>query len=381
MPFHLSSLRRPCCKPCLLICWVAVAMALCSTAAHGQDTGTLTGIVADADTGGGLERAEVFVVGLDRSVFSDEEGAFAISGIPAGDHEIIIERRGYVVLIDRFQVAAGETTFIELAMESLIIQLPDVVVTGTSFESSPVTLPYSLTVVSRADLDERGAPQAVDFVQNLSASHGTMGRRQSWYNTSQTSTVPETVANVNLRALGASRTLVLLNSRRHAYVPFRLIGGRFVDVNTIPMIAVDRIEIVKEGASALYGSDAVAGVANFVTRSDFQGFEFTASHDYYANAGDTQVGAIAGTALGRSNVVASFEWLGRRELTALDREWALHPHLLPNGASAGFGWSFTGNPGTFLMPALTGNESPKEFSAALLSEHTPGGRMFIDPRL
>ena len=70
---------------------------------------------------------------------------------------------------------------------------------------------------------------------------------------------------MNLRGLGASRTLVLINGRRHVPVPARLFGGRFVDVNTIPTIAVDRLEVLKEGASATYGSDAVGGVANFVT--------------------------------------------------------------------------------------------------------------------
>ena len=81
--------------------------------------------------------------------------------------------------------------------------------------------------------------------------------------------------------LGASRTLVLLNGRRHVPVPARLIGGRFVDVNTIPSIAVGRLEVLKEGASATYGSDAVGGVANFVTRSDFRGFEINVAHDYF----------------------------------------------------------------------------------------------------
>ena len=63
--------------------------------------------------------------------------------------------------------------------------------------------------------------------------------------------------------------------------------GGFVDVNaSFPSIAIDRIEVLKEGASAIYGSDAVAGVANFVTRDEFAGFEVTGSYDHFAHAGD-----------------------------------------------------------------------------------------------
>ena len=87
--------------------------------------------------------------------------------------------------------------------------------------------------------------------------------------------------------LGLPRTLVLLNGRRQTYVPARLIGGRFVDVNAFPSIAIDRIEVLKEGASAIYGSDAVAGVANFVTRDEFTGFEVTGSYDHFTWAART----------------------------------------------------------------------------------------------
>ena len=119
--------------------------------------------------------------------------------------------------------------------------------TGTAFEESPINLPYAVTVVGREQMAEQGSPQAVDFFKNLGASHGVIGEASSWYNAIPGNIVPETVANVNLRGLGASRTLVLLNGRRQTYVPARLIGGRFVDVNAFPSIAIDRIEVLKGG--------------------------------------------------------------------------------------------------------------------------------------
>ena len=182
-----------------------------------------------------------------------------------------------------------------LRITPTVLKLDEVVVTGTSIEEFAIDLPYAVTAVDRAALAEQGAPQLVELFKNLSVSHGVIGERQSWYNsTGPPASVQETVASVNLRGLGPSRTLVLFNGRRQVYVPARLIGGRFVDVNAVPAIAISRIEVLKEGASAVYGSDAVAGVANFVTRSDFEGLEVATSHEYYADAGDTYAGAIWG---------------------------------------------------------------------------------------
>ena len=95
-------------------------------------------------------------------------------------------------------------------------------------------MPHAVTVVSRETLQQQGATQLVDLFRNLNVSHGVVGERNSWYNSNQPATLTETVANVNLRGLGASRTLVLINGRRHVPVPARLIGGRFAHQRTSP---------------------------------------------------------------------------------------------------------------------------------------------------
>ena len=84
---------------------------------------------------------------------------------------------------------------------------------------------------------------------------------------------------ISLRGLGADSTLVLLNGRRISVSAFaKNIGTAFVDINSIPVSAIARIDILKDGASATYGSDAVAGVVNFITRTDFDGLEVSASY-------------------------------------------------------------------------------------------------------
>ncbi len=172
-------------------------------------------------------------------------------------------------------------------------------VTGTVIRETPIDSPNSVATINRESLDQQGSPSVVDLFKNLSVSGGMVGEVNSWFN-STSAGIAETVANVNLRSLGAARTLVLLNGRRQTYVPARLAGGRFVDVNAFPSIAIDRIDVLKEGAGAVYGSDAIAGVVNFITRSQFEGLEVSASYDHFSGSKDGMLGGIWGKKIGSS---------------------------------------------------------------------------------
>ena len=352
------------------------ATLLWPASVQAQATGTIVVTVVDDDSGDVLEAALVYIPALDLGGMSDAQGRFTIADVPVGEHEVKAELIGYLLATTTIAVEAGQTATVELRIKPSALLLEETAVTGTAFEESPINLPYAVTVVGREKMAEQGSPQPVDFFKNLGASHGVVGEANSWYNAIAGNVVPETVANVNLRGLGASRTLVLLNGRRQTYVPARLIGGRFVDVNAFPSIAIDRIEVLKEGASAIYGSDAVAGVANFVTRDEFAGFEVTGSYDHFAHAGDSNLGAIWGGALGSAHAVVSVERVSRQELKAEERDWTLRPYI---SGTAG-GWSYYGNPGAFLMPTLSGSEGRAEFASALIDEHYgEGGKRFVDP--
>ena len=253
-----------------------------------------------------------------------------------------------------------------------------VVVTGSAIEEPAVDLPFAVEVLNREMQKEQGSLQVVDLMKSLTASSGVIGEANSWYN-DQGTAVPENVANVNLRGLGASRTLVLLNGKRQVPLPARLFGGRFVDVNAFPSLAIDRIEVLKEGAAAIYGSDAVAGVANFVTRDEFTGFEVSLSHESMDGAGDSSAGAIWGGKLGNSehHLVFSLERTERSHLGARERAYTLQDR-----ATGWFwGWSNTGNPGIFLRPNLTGGESSSAFVEELARARNgaAGTDYFVDP--
>ena len=258
---------------------------------------------------------------------------------------------------------AGNATDVRTA-DSVI---EEIVVTGTAIVGTPIDSPYAVDVVDRDALADRGSPALVDLFKDIGANAGAIGEVTSWLNgTGQT--VPETVANVNLRGLGPSRTLVLFNGHRQVYVPAQLVGGRFVDVNVLPRIALQRIEVLKEGAAAVYGSDAVAGVVNFITRGDFEGFEIATSYEDFDGAGDTNLGAIWGTATGAGHFVLAVEHARRQALNLAERPWAL-----PDDGSAYWGWSGTGNPGAFIVPGAYIPEL--SFHERLLH-----AERFVDPR-
>ena len=91
-------------------------------------------------------------------------------------------------------------------------------------------------------------------------------------------------ATVNLRNLGCGRTLVLLNGRRMP--PGTTSGGNCADLNTIPTLLLDRVEVLTGGASSIYGSDAVAGVVNFILDDEFEGFKATYQYGVYNHEND-----------------------------------------------------------------------------------------------
>ncbi len=334
---------------------IGVCLLAMTGAAFAQE-GAITGTVTDS-TGGVLPGASVeasgpALPGGRRSAVTDLDGRYTLTALPPGAYELAYSMPGF----ERAQqsvveVVAGMTTMADASLTvGGIFEQVTVAVTGTAIAAPAIDMPHAVAVVSRETLEQQGSTQLVDLFKNLSISHGVIGERNSWYNSNQPSTLTENVANVNLRGLGASRTLVLINGRRHVPVPSRLIGGRFVDVNTIPAIAIGRLEVLKEGASATYGSDAVAGVANFVTRGDFRGLELNVSQDYFSSAGDTTVAGIWGGRIGSSNAIVAAERVSRQDLMMADRSWSLDrlgAHVPGNRA----GWSSLGNPGTFAVGA------------------------------
>lgn len=129
-------------------------------------------------------------------------------------------------------------------------------------------------------------------------------------------------ASISLRGLGADATLVLVNGRRVAISSFaESVTTNFVDINTIPVAAIERVEVLKDGASAVYGSDAVAGVINIVLRKDFDGFEISAGYGDVTKGSSAEytASAIWGTSGEDSNVTMIFDYYKNETLGNAER--------------------------------------------------------------
>ena len=186
---------------------------------------------------------------------------------------------------------------VALAMPSVTIvqanaQDDTIVVTGSRIKrQSQFDLPSPIETVGAEDISKIGAKNIADITQTLTINTGAENNPDAFTQNSTTGT-----SNINLRGLGVQSTLVLLNGRRQVRTATTNNQGvQFVDTSSlVPLIAVDRVEILKDGASAIYGSDAVAGVANFLTYDDYDGIKLNGQYQTVTGTGDADEYVVQG---------------------------------------------------------------------------------------
>ena len=140
--------------------------------------------------------------------------------------------------------------------------LETVVVTGSRIRRAEAETSQPVAVISREDIDNQGFTSVADILQNTTVTGAPPISRASPLSAGENAGGNY----ISLRNLGASRTLILVNGRR---MPISTSG--LADVSLLPSVAVERLEILKDGASSIYGSDAIGGVINLITRSNFTG--------------------------------------------------------------------------------------------------------------
>ncbi|MDB5755057.1 MAG: hypothetical protein JWR56_1485, partial [Massilia sp.] len=152
-----------------------------------------------------------------------------------------------------------------------------VIVTGSQIKRIDGETALPVQILKREDIDRIGASSTEELVKQLS-SLSSSGSVTTVATASGTGSGG--IATVSLRGLGGARTLVLVNGRRASVYGGGSAGsaGSSVDINSIPLSAIERVEVLKDGASAVYGSDAIAGVVNFILRKDFTGVELTGTY-------------------------------------------------------------------------------------------------------
>ena len=205
----------------------------------------------------------------------------------------------------------------------------EIIVTGTNIrgiapESSPVR------TYTREDIQITGAATAQDFIQTLPQNFGG-GSNTDFISLPNDDAAGQNFgdgASVNLRGLGSGSTLVLLNGRRMA--PSSNLGD-FVDISLIPASAIERVDVLTDGASSIYGADAVAGVINFVLRDDYDGAEASLRYGSVTqgNMDEFRANLTGGKSWDTGNVLLAYEFLSQTNLSAEDRAFSRNV-VLPN---------------------------------------------------
>lgn len=239
-------------------------------------------------------------------------------------------------------------------------------VTGSNIKRIDAEGPLPVVIIKREDIEASGKTTINELLATLTVvSGGSFSEATNAGN----SFAPGT-ASVSLRGLGVNTTLVLLNGRRVANYGFaQNINESFVDLNSIPVSAIERVEVLKDGASAIYGSDAIAGVINVILRKDFVGVEVSASAGTSRDGGggETRAAITAGfgsLAKDRFNAMLTVDFYKRDAINSSQRSFSRFADQRGNGVGGSDYRSPTGNPGYWTGGAGNVNTA---FSSCLAS--------------
>ncbi|MYM70969.1 TonB-dependent receptor [Duganella sp. FT134W] len=242
-------------------------------------------------------------------------------------------------------IGAGLLAQPVFAQDTPVIQRVEI--TGSSIKRVDAETSLPVQVVTKADIAKTGASSTEELLQSISAFSSAGGVS----NATGAGTSTGGLSSISLRGLGSTRTLVLVNGRRLA--AFAGSDGSSVNVNAIPLAAIERVEVLKDGASGVYGSDAVAGVVNFILSKRVEGIEVTGTYGSPSESGGGQNGRASITG-GYNNdalsIVASGSYEKEKALFGRDRSYAASATRLPyyNSTATGLGniqGSFTPGPG------------------------------------
>ena len=223
----------------------------------------------------------------------------------------------------------------EEADERKIYEVEEITVTGSRIKSAETLAPAPIVVLSSEEIRAQGLASLGDVLQTLTVQSNAIN--------TQANNGGDGSTRVSLRGLGSNRTLVLVNGRR--FVPGGTGANSSVDLNAIPAAVIERIEVLKDGASAVYGSDAIGGVVNIITRTAIEGIEI----DYYtgtSGAGDGEVMDLSVTTglqseKGHIAFSAGYHnqwpvWTGDRSFSESDKayDWELNDGSYNNNGSS-----------------------------------------------
>jgi outer membrane receptor protein involved in Fe transport len=219
--------------------------------------------------------------------------------------------------------------------------IEEIVVTGSLIKRDNFDSSAPLKVIDQADIQSQATPNLGEVLVNQTFNYGSDFQTNTYAARGQGGVTTA----ANLRGLGTNATLNLIDGQRIFYTNLN---------NSLPQVAIERIDVLKDGASALYGSDAVAGVVNIIPRKNFEGFQASVFYQEADDLDESVFDFIMGSAMDRGHFMLAGSYKTRGQLQQTER---------PKFLRQGFERSGTGNPGTWLVPdrdasgALTGDYS------------------------
>ena len=227
-------------------------------------------------------------------------------------------------------------------------------ITGSSIKRTDAEAALPVQVITRQEIAASGAINVEQLLQSVSA----LASSGATVNSSASGATTGGLSGISLRGLTSIRTLVLINGRRIAPYGIGFVGDSVsVDVNSIPLSAIDRVEVLKDGASAIYGSDAIAGVVNFILRKDYAGLELSADYGDTTRGGASMKRASITWGKGditsdKYNFMVSGSFQKEGSLFGRDRDFASRGYNVDNNNDT---TSFNTFPANFLLLDNSGN--------------------------
>ncbi len=256
-----------------LVLLIVVVLVGIGQPVHAQEA-TVEGTITDASAGDVLVGVNVRIAGTNEGTATDAEGQYSLSVEP-GEVTLRATYTGYEATEKTVEVEAGESAALDFVLQTSMVNMDDVVVVGSrGMQRTAIESPTPKDVVSSSELEAAGTVETAQMLQKMVPSvdfpREAMGDGT------------ETVRPIRFRGLGPDQVLVLVNGKRRHKAAIET-GGHSagVDLNAIPANAIERIEVLRDGASAQYGSDAVAGVINVILKDDV-GTDLSAKSGLYA---------------------------------------------------------------------------------------------------
>jgi iron complex outermembrane receptor protein len=290
---------------------LVIAILGLAQSALAQQSGTITGTATAASTGVPLAGAQVTITSTGQSAVADENGRFTITGVAPGSYTVEVALPGYLAGTAEVAVAEGGAADVALQLADDPALSEVIVVVGSRTERTVTQSPVPVDVISAEVIEESGETETNQILAAAAPSYQATHQA-----------IADGSDHVNpaaLRGLGPGQVLVLVNGKRRHSSALMHVNGTFgrgtvgVDLNSIPTMAIKRIEVLRDGASAQYGSDAIAGVIN-VELKDYRELATMRAQTGITAFGDgfeLQVGGNYGIPIGDGVLNVTGEFLQR----------------------------------------------------------------------